>query len=83
MLDFERFYTKDVSLRGWESNPRPSGYEPADLPLIYRRIKSREEGTGPRPLTLPYLRCTNAHYPKQNHGQSLTYQMVRGIEQKN
>ena len=23
------------SLRGWDSNPRPSGYEPDELPLLY------------------------------------------------
>ncbi len=26
-------------LRGWESNPRPRGYEPRELPLLYPAIK--------------------------------------------
>jgi hypothetical protein len=25
-------------LRGWESNPRPTGYEPVELPLLYPAI---------------------------------------------
>lgn len=27
-------------LREWESNPRPEGYEPSELPLLYPALKS-------------------------------------------
>jgi hypothetical protein len=34
-------------LRGWDSNPRPTGYEPVELPLLYPAIFERTGGIEP------------------------------------
>ncbi len=31
-----------VELRGWDSNPRPSGYEPDELPLLHPALTAQE-----------------------------------------